>query len=159
MKNKILLGLFFIFCAIILANLFFAKRINGQSNRLVGGPCEYNKIDGSCQIISITKTAESIHQATIGGGPGYEGYEIKFKFSPSSFAQDEGSLSRDALNKEHTLTLANSWYPGEKFLEKYQIREGAFFDCKICIIAKGACTPVAFEFPDINTSDYFETYE
>jgi hypothetical protein len=144
---------------LITSGILYAQ---GQG-RLIGGACSYDRISGTCQIISVTKTSESIRQAQIGGGPGYEGYEIKFKFTPSEekleYRKASGGGIEDIVNKEHTLQLTNSWYPGDKFLEKYMIKEGKVFNCVLCLITKGTCTPVLFEFPDINTSDYFETEE
>ena len=61
------------------------------------------------------------------------------------------------LKKEHLLQLRNSWYPGEKFIEKYGIEVGKTFKCTLCVIKSGTSTPIIFEFDDIDTTDYFET--
>jgi len=120
-----------------------------STSRVVGGPCEYKEYKGTARIISIRhKTMPKTH-----GGFSYEPYEVKFSFHPDerieeSFAQVEG--------REYTLMLNNSWYPGPKFLHKYGIEVGAYFDCGLNVITKGSCTPIIFDFPDINLSDYFE---
>ena len=128
--------------------LIAGGHLYAQEGRLIGGPCSYDKIQGSCQITSVAKTDESIHQAQVSGGPGYEGNVIKYKFTPLDANQEYEK------NKEYLLTLTNSWYPGDKFLDKYSIQEGKTFKCVMGRIVKGTCTPVVFEFPDINTSDY-----
>jgi hypothetical protein len=132
-----------------------------EQGRIVGGACSYDRIPGTCKIISVTKTSDSIRQAAVTGGPGYEGFAIKFRFTPSAqkqeYSQKWADRIGDVLAKEYTLLLTNSWYPGEKFLDKYKIVEAKTFDCKLGLITKGACAPVILEFPDINTSDYFET--
>jgi Ni/Co efflux regulator RcnB len=126
-----------------------------------GGPCDYDKIPGTCEIISITKTSESIRQAATTGGPGYEGYVVNFKFKPLQENQEYGAARAghmtDVLGKEYALQLANSWYPGDKYLGKYRIAQGNIFNCTMSLIRKGACTPVVFEFTDIDAADYFET--
>jgi hypothetical protein len=122
--------------------------------RVVGGSCSYRKITGECRIVSISKTAESIAQASMGGGPGYEGNVIKFAFYSSTGEEACSSLPAET---EYTLRLTNAWYPGDRFLEKYDIAEGKVFSCEKHEIIKGTCTPVVFKFPDIDTSDYFET--
>ncbi|MBU1999292.1 MAG: hypothetical protein KKE64_07355, partial [Candidatus Omnitrophica bacterium] len=63
----------------------------------------------------------------------------------------------DIPNKRYLFLLANSWYPGEKYLVKYGIREGAVLKCEINIINRGTCSPVLFRFTDLNTTDYFES--
>ncbi|OGF25533.1 hypothetical protein A2331_01555 [Candidatus Falkowbacteria bacterium RIFOXYB2_FULL_34_18] len=121
---------------------------------VVGGTCAYKKIAGSCRITYLSKTTASIAQAAISGGPGYEGYEVKYKFTP----QNPNLIdNEDILSREHIFLLANSWYPGEKYLEKYKIAEGNVFDCELAKISKGTCTPNILSINEINNADYFET--
>lgn len=162
---------------IIAAGAFLYLNQTGQGNKSVnlnplnqstfnknwgpplGGPCSYDKYQGSCKIISIIKTDASRHQIEVGGGPGYEGFEIKFKYIPKdklNMSESTKWAEDQILDKEHLLLLINSWYPGPKFLEKYKIKENTTFDCKAEVITEGTCSPVGFEFNDINVSDYFE---
>ena len=117
--------------------------------RIVGGPCEYRGYRGKATIVSVCKKERDKSR----GGHSYENFEVKFSFSPEeeikeSFAKVEG--------REYTLMLANSWHPGPKFLEKYGIEVGKTFDCYLKVITKGACTPILFDFPTIDLTDYFE---
>ena len=109
----------------------------------MGGPCEYNQYRGKARIASVTRMAEQ-HQ-------GRETFEVKFNFLPEeeikeSFARVEG--------REFLLLLTNSTYPEGIFLERYQIKTGKILDCILKVIRKGTCTPMLFEFPGINLSDY-----
>lgn len=122
---------------------------------IVGGPCSYDAINGSCKITTITQTDDSKKQAEITGGPGYAGYDVKFSFTPSNAAELKGKESM--LRKENTLMLTNSWYPGQEYLVKYNIKDNAVFDCELDLINKGTCTPVIYKFDNIDTTDYFET--
>ena len=53
-----------------------------QPRKMVGGPCTYKSYRGMCKIVSVEQTDGSKRQALMNGGPGYEGYEIKFIFTP-----------------------------------------------------------------------------
>ena len=79
---------------------------------------------------------------------------VKFSF----FTEEEIKEAHGKVEgKEFLLTLANSWYPGPKFLRKYGIEVDRSFDCYLKVITKGTCTPILFDFPAINLSDYFES--
>jgi len=115
---------------------------NQSPPEIVGGACSYYVVDGSCKIVSITKTPESKQQKS---ETGYEGFDVKFTFA----SEPSGTL--------YTLRLTNSWYPGPLYLAKYNIKENNIFDCQQLLISKGTCSPVVFEFSKIDLSDYFET--
>ena len=116
---------------------------------VVGGRCEYMRYKGKAKIVSIRKIKPPKNYT----GPSYELYEVKYSFS----AEEKIKKAHENLGKkEYLLTLTNSWYPGPKFLQKYGIMTGKTFDCYLKVIVKGTCTPVIFEFPDIDSNDYFE---
>ncbi|HBH87106.1 MAG TPA: hypothetical protein DDY17_05845 [Syntrophaceae bacterium] len=122
---------------------------------LAGGPCTYDGYPGQAKITRIEMTGQSKGQANVVGGPGYEGYEIWFSFvTDKEIKQD---WAKEALKKEHLLKLSNSWYPGEKYLKKYGLEKGKLLRCTLKVITSGTCTPVIFEFDEVNTIDYFET--
>ena len=138
---------------------------NGQNNdkssnqpipEIVGGACSYYVIDGSCKIVSIVKTAESIQQKS---ATGYEGFDVKFTFTAKSSMAIPEDTEKILISQKspYPLQLTNSWYPGPLFLAKYNIKENNIFDCQALIIAEGTCSPVIFKFSKINLSDYFET--
>ena len=66
-------------------------------------------------------------------------------------------INRSAIGCENVLQLCNSWYPGPKSLQKYNITERAVFNCSIKLIKTGACSPVIIRFEDIDQCDYFES--
>ena len=125
------------------------KNLHKDNGQKVGGLCEYSKYRGKAVIVSIIPKTSSGYSA----GPSYEGFEVKFRFiAENEIKEAHGKVE----GKEYVLTLANSWYPGPKFLQKYGIKVGKSFDCILNVITKGACTPIVFDFPDIDQSDYFE---
>jgi hypothetical protein len=126
-----------------------------KPRHVVGGPCEYRQYQGKATIVSIRKREVSKKErASLDERPCHQRYEVKFSFSPDeeieeAYAQVEG--------RHYPLTLTNSSYPGPDFLEKYGIELGKTFDCYLKVITKGSCTPLLFEFPGIDLSDYFES--
>lgn len=120
-----------------------------------GGPCTYESYPGQATITRIEKTDQSKDQAKTIGGPGYEGFEVSFSFVTDMAIKQ--AWAKEALKKQHLLTLQNSWYPGVQFLKKYSLEKGNVLKCTLKAITSGTCTPVIFEFDEVNTIDYFET--
>jgi len=105
---------------------------------LSGGPCEYKKYRGRCEIISIDKK-------------GSDSYEVKFIFhTDEEIKEAYGKVE----GRQFLLLLKNSSYPKRGFLKKYSIEVGRSFDCYMSVIKKGTCTPIIFEFPTIDLGDY-----
>jgi len=107
--------------------------------QVVGGPCQYKSYPGRAAIISVKKAVD--------------GCEIRFSFAPDEPIEEEWV---QAEGNEHLLLLANSRFPGPRFLEKYGIEPGTCFECHMKIITKGTCTPVLFDFSTIDLTDYAE---
>ena len=123
--------------------------------RLVGGPCLYSHYSGQALITRIIKTKDSRRQAESPGGPGYEGYEVWFVFEPEEAIREE--WAHKSLRRECLFQLANAWYPGPRYLEKYRVRAAGRYRCSVKVITSGACTPVIFEFNQLRQDDYFES--
>lgn len=126
-----------------------------SSEPLVGGGCEYTSHKGIATIVRVEQTAASKAQATVAGGAGYAGYEVWFTFQTDS-RFDQGWVTK-ALAKEHLLTMDNSWYVGEGFMEEYGIAPNARLACTVRVMTKGTCTPLIFAFDEVDTGDYFES--
>jgi len=121
----------------------------------LGGRCAYDNYRGQCRIVSVKKTAASMRQAAVQGSAGYEGYDVRFRYSGD--LPDDSALANRARNQQHRLRLTNSWYPGPRYLKKYGIAEGERFTCTLKVRRKGSCAPILFDFPAIDQSDYFES--
>lgn len=120
----------------------------------VGGACTYRDLAGSATIVRVAKTAASSQQATVAGGPGYEGYEVSFDFTPDQPITD--SAAQDFSRQTHLLRLANSWYPGPRYVAKYGLSQSRKLPALLKVQTSGACTPMLFAFPGIDLADYFE---
>lgn len=124
------------------------------AERKVGGQCEYTSYTGTATITRVDKTDASRAQASTMGGPGYEGNEVWYTYKTDQEVKEE--WARGHSQKEHLLLLANSWYPGPHYSEKYGITPGKSYGCVLKVITRGTCTPLIFEFTGIDRSDYFE---
>lgn len=143
--------------SVILLFLLLLSLSSAWGQIWLGGGCSYEDHPGACEIVSVLKTEESAHQAEVGGGPGYEGYEVWFIFCPDEPMNLTENWDELVFGREHLLQLCNSWYPGPMFLEKYNIAEGEVFDCTLKLITGGTCSPIIFEFDEIDQCDYFES--
>lgn len=146
-----------------LATLFIAAVANAAqivdvaqaaTGARIGGVCAYRNVSGTATIVRIAKTPASAQQARTAGGPGYEGLEVGFKFTPSQPITEPHV--RNFAQSAHLLRLANSWYPGPRYIEKYHLSQGATVPAVLKVRVSGACTPMLFSFPGIELTDYFE---
>ena len=120
----------------------------------LGGGCAYRDVPGSATIVRVAKTPASAQQAKTTGGPGYEGLEVDFKFTPAQPIAD--AAARKFAQATQSLRLTNSWYPGPRYVEKYHLTKGRKLPAVLKVRTAGACTPMVFAFPGIDQTDYFE---
>jgi hypothetical protein len=157
MSTKIirLIGILIIILSVVILVYLSGDSKVPKRSQIIGGKCVYNDYPGKATITNIKMTDESKAQSHSLGGPGYEGYEIYFKFETKK--QIEEDWAQSILDEEYLLLLVNSWYPGEKFIKKYKIELYKEFDCVLKIITQGTCTPIIFDFKNIKRDDYFES--
>lgn len=127
---------------------------SADSSAPIGRCGAYVSTNGSAKIVRVEKTAASTEQATSGGGPGYAGFEVWFSFTPDEPVSDPATA--DWIGREYELRLANSWYPGPEFLKKYGLQVGDTIAAVLDAQKAGPCTPFVFQFPSVDTTDYFE---
>jgi hypothetical protein len=65
--------------------------------------------------------------------------------------------AREFVAVTHVFQLANSWYPGPRYVEKYGLREGRTLPATLRIRIEGACPPYLLKLTSIDQTDYFET--
>jgi hypothetical protein len=128
---------------------------NDPNSQKIGGECTYKSYDGVANIIRVEMTERSRQQANTPGGPGYEGYEITFVISLREPISKE--WAKNFATREHAFTLINSWYPGEKYLEKYGLEVGKELPIKLDVIQRWTCTPLILKFETVDREDYFES--
>ena len=126
-----------------------------RATRRIGGGCSYEEYPGKAVITRIKKTQQSMKQSKTIGGPGYEGYEVWFRFKTDTFVKRSAALR--AIRREHSFRLTNSWYVGEKYLKKYGLKEGREYTCLLKVKTGGGCTPILFRCNELDQTDYFES--
>ena len=151
-----------IYTTILLLTVLVCSCSNGRAMppktpnpRQFGGECVYNVYDGLATITRVEKTERSRNQANTPGGPGYEGYEVSYVISLREPIVE--TWAKHVVTKEYPFTLKNSWYPGERYLEKYGLHVGEELPIQVQIITRGTCTPVILEFQTVDREDYFES--
>jgi hypothetical protein len=101
-------------------NCEFAPCLRAQ---IMGGPCNYQSVPGSCHISSITPDGT-----------------VRFNYSANGqLSPDDIPLEKN-LNGEHsdTLNILNA--------DNVPIKSGDTIACEAQLITKGTCTPVIFRF-------------
>ena len=126
----------------------------GETGARIGGGCSYRDIAGTVTIVGVAKTAASSQQATVSGGPGYQGFEVNFRFTASQPIAE--ATVRDFARRPHVLRLVNSWYPGPRYVEKYHLDAGRELPALLKVRTSGACTPMLFSISGVDRTDYFE---
>ena len=116
---------------------------------VVGGPCEYRSYPGEARIVSIKKVVPEANAQP--AGPSAKGYDVTFIFHTDRIIEEPYVKVQE---KPHRLLLTNGSRPSARFLKKYGIEEGKTYPCRLQVITKGTCTPVLFDFPTIDLSDY-----
>lgn len=97
----------------------------GESNtHIIGGQCEYEKIPGTCEIISVTKDNT-----------------VSFSFVSKNSLPANNELVK-SLSGTHTESLSR--LNGQAFA----VDPSEKIDCEASLITKGTCTPIIFRFTD-----------
>ena len=135
-------------------NVLSSSTKKPQKKEIVGGPCSYSHYPGKATITRVEKTEESKRQARTSGEPGYEGYKVWFIFKANQPIKEE--WVRKSIKRERLFRLTNSWYPGPRYLKKYDIKVGSEYRCTLKVITSGTCTPIILEFSQLKQDDYFE---
>lgn len=116
---------------------------------MVGGPCEYRTYAGEARIVSIKKAASG--DGTHAQSASRNGYDVTFIFHTDRTIEEPYARVQE---KPRPLLLTNGSNPSARFLEAYGIEQGKTYPCRLQVIKKGTCTPVLFDFPTIDLSDY-----
>ena len=106
---------------------------------MVGGPCEYADTPGVATIVSVEPAPSSALNCT--NNP----VEVVFDFTPDDTAQ----AGRAATSR--TLTIGEGLNPPRSWVQAEGLTVGSQHTCIRRDITKGACTPVIYRFPDIDT--------
>ena len=132
------------FCLIFLGSVSCGEIKAREPGQVLGGPCHYKTYPGTAEMVSVQKVA-ALKDAKGSG----DGYDVTFVFHAETLPEEAY-----ARTKTHRLLLINGSTPGSGFLKKYGIEVGKTFPCHLDVIVKGTCTPVVYNFPTIDLTDY-----
>ena len=117
----------------------------------VGGSCKYEIVsEGVCKIVRIEELLNTRLYSPQ--------YKIYYKFIPDNKTKDEVKKYISRGDRKFYLG-EGSYYPGKKYLEKYNIQINTEFDCVYNKITRGACSPSYIDIKGLDRFDYFELLE
>ena len=134
-----------ILALVVLIGIF----IGCNEGKMDGGPCKYSSIPGIA-IIEIVKSAES------SGNNCRDAVEIIFDFIPDNPI---------IINQYHfpsypdtgiNFTVGDGKNPPAEWAQNKGLIKNSSHRCIRKEITGGTCTPVIFEFPDIDCTDYID---
>uniref|UniRef100_A0A7C4A8B5 Uncharacterized protein n=1 Tax=Fundidesulfovibrio putealis TaxID=270496 RepID=A0A7C4A8B5_9BACT len=111
----------------------------------VGGPCAYKDHPGTATFVSVAPLPPS-------HGSARRGYRVLFTFATD--VNVASPLYRVGQVRE--FTLVGGVAPGQRYVEKYGIRQGRTVRGVMRVITAGTCTPVLFKLEGIDEADLFE---
>lgn len=108
-----------------------------QTSSMVGGPCEYRDYPGEAEVLSV---------ARIGGKQDRrpDEYEVKCRFHPRRPIEEPFA---QVSAREFRLLVENDENPGQRFIDKHDLKVGKRIPCVLRAIVQGTCTPILYEFP------------
>jgi hypothetical protein len=109
----------------------------------VGGPCRYKSYSGRATILSVTAVENNAADQT-------KRFDVLFTFQ----AQDEIEESF-ARTEGKTFSLYGKYFstPDRNFITVHRLAAGRILDGSMQVIVAGTCTPVVFDFPELNEDE------
>jgi len=109
----------------------------------VGGPCRYKSYSGRATILSVTAVENNAADQT-------KRFDVLFTFQ----AQDEIEESF-ARTEGKTFSLYGKYFstPDRHFITVHRLAAGRILDGSMQVIVAVTCTPVVFDFPELNKDE------
>ena len=110
---------------------------------VVGGPCEYDVVEGSATIDSVD--AALVQDGDCTNDP----VVVTFTFMP------DGGTTGDEITGL-TLTISSGLNPPRTWVESEGLTAGTVHRCEQQTITSGTCTPIIYEFTGVNYQNAIE---
>jgi hypothetical protein len=117
---------------------------NSHQEIRTGGPCKYMKYPGVARIIKIEQAPMNERNST------NHPKRIKFVFTPDDPSAPEKYSFTEWSDSCQYLKINAGSNPSVNWIKKNDIKPGNIYKCTRCEEIKGTCTPVIFEFPDLD---------
>ena len=141
---------------VILLNIFFCNEnpFYGQKD---GGECYYSRFDITCSFVSIVQADSTQYPSSQAQDWALPCFECKYVIIDSTSLKNKIS---DTIYKTcadtFILYVSSQAYPGQLYLEKYDINTDSLYDAELMTITEGSCNPMMFSFEAIDIKDSFE---
>ena len=128
---------------IAVSMIFISCGRNSKSDK-PGGNCEYNQFEGSAKIISIKDAPKSDYNCP--ENPKL----VIFEFTPANLSDRSKYSFKNFSDNSVQMKINDGANPSLAWIKKNKIEAGKKYRCVRTELTKGTCTPVIFEFPDLD---------
>lgn len=143
------IGLQFTTLVAVLAPLWvMAGGPMGKDNQmLTGGACTYKEVKGQAKITKIMAANPAGYNCK-------DGVEVYFSFTPDDPAAVKRYLFPGKSDQGQRLTVGAGMNPPKSWVDSKGLTVGSAHRCIRKELIQGTCTPVLFEFPEIDFTDW-----
>ncbi len=128
----------------------------GMTGKFVGGPCEYDTIDGYATVIEVKNAPADAYNCQ-------DAVEVIFTFRPNDPSAVASYRFAGDPDAHHRFTLGAGMNPPRQWAHRIGLIPGTRHRCIRMEIVKGTCVPVKYSFPDIDTigweAECFKSYK
>jgi len=117
----------------------------GEETPRIIGPCTYQDIAGTCEITAVNPPSNGA------GNCGADAVEVVFSYTPAS-GSTTNYLHPNWLDTDQYFTIFDGKNPSQTCATNWGLTVGSQHNCKRREITDGECTPVLFEFVDIDST-------
>lgn len=118
-----------------------------SSEKTIGGPCEYAEIQGRAIILEVKK-------APADGYNCHDAVEVVYTFEPDDSSRKRNYRFPEHADTQRRFTVGAGMNPPRQWAQHAGLVPGSSHRCMRKEIIHGACVPVVFVFPDIDTTGW-----
>ena len=119
----------------------------GMNENFLGGPCEYNTIDGHATVVEVNKAPADANNCL-------DAVEVIYTFIPDDPSAVDKYRFADDPDTHHRFTLGAGMNPPRQWAQRLGLIPGSRHRCIRMEIVSGACVPVKFVLPDIDLAGW-----
>lgn len=117
------------------------------TGKFLGGPCEYETIDGHATIIEVKNAPADAYNCR-------DAVEVIYTFRPDDPSVVDRYRFADYPDAHRRFTLGAGMNPPRQWAQRKGLMPGSRHRCIRKEIVRGTCVPVTYDFPDIDTTGW-----